>query len=330
MDDRFLHELREEPSRAFDERLRVNLRQIEEEMELERDAGWLGAWRRRLWIGAAVAAAVALVALVPPLRVSAQAFLDLFRVRQFVAVEVDPARMEELQKREITPLHVLGEPTVLREPSDPVAVADEASAAGQTGMFVEAPAHLPCALVRDSILVRGDGEVRVTVDAERVNRTLSELGIADTRLPAALDGAEVSLRIPASVEMHYGSGGGQAHFYQSPSPEVGLPSGVDRAELATIALRVVGLSTSEARRIAESVDLDGTVLLPLPADATRFRQVDVNGVSGLLIETSSPAKNRRGFRREGAVILWANAGKVYALGGTLDDLDLLEMARSVR
>lgn len=328
MDDRFLTELKQRPPAGFEAHLLERLRGLDEETELSR-GGWFAGWRRGLWLAAA-AAAVAVVLLVPSLRVSAQSFLDLFRVQRFVAVEVDPARMEQLDKMDDSPMRIFGETLEERDPGPPVQVADEGEATARAGFAVATPAEVPSGLTRDSIRVHGDAAARFRVDAGKVNRTLAELGIADAQLPPALDGQEVSVRMFPSVEMHYGSTGrNKAHFFQAPSPELGLPAGVDRAELAVLALRVAGLPENEARRIANSVDLNGTVLLPLPAGATRFREVDVNGIPGLLIETSSPAKNG-GYRRDGAVILWANGDKVYALGGTLEPMSLLEMARSVR
>lgn len=329
MDDRFLHSLREDPPGPLDTRLRARLRALDEEREAKR--GWLGLWGRRLAPGLAALAVIALIVFLPPLRASAQAFLDLFRVRKFVAVEVDPERLEELDEHELTMVKVLGEPEVVREPGPPAVVHDEAEATARAGYPVAAPERPARDLVRDSIRVRDEAEARVLVDKGRVETVLREIGLTDARLPAALDGAEVSVRVPTAVEMHYSSGKQKVTFFQSPSPEISLPSDVDRVQLAELALRVAGLPQAEARRIASSVDLDGTMLLPLPAGATQFREVDVNGAPGLLIQTSKPSTSgKRGYRRDGTVILWERDGYVYALAGTIGDLDLLEMAHSIR
>ena len=330
MDDRFLHSLRDDPPGPFDTRLKARLRAMDEEMEAARERGWLGLWGRRLVPAYVALAVLLLVVLLPPLRASAQAFLDLFRVRQFVAVEVDAERMKDLEERELTMVKVLGEPEMIREPGPPAVVHDETEAAARVGYPVAVPERPPRGLVRDSILVRDEAEARLVVDNGRVETALREIGLRDARLPTALDGAEVGVRVPTAVVMHYSAGRYKARFLQSPSPEISLPSDVDRADLAELVLRVAGLPQPEARRIARSVDLHGTVLLPLPTGATKFREVDVNGASGLFIETASPSNTKRGYSRDGALILWAKGGHVYALGGTLNDLDLLEMARSIR
>lgn len=330
MDDRFMHSLREDPPGPFDTRLRARLRAVDEEVEAARERGWLGLWSRRLAPAAAAVAVLLLVVFLPPLRASAQAFLDLFRVRQFVAVEVDAERMKDLEEREMTMMKVLGEPEIIHEPAPPAVVQDEAEAAARAGYPVVAPERPPHGLVRDSIRVRDEAEARVTVHNRKVETALREIGLADAKLPAALDGAEIGVRVPTSVEMHYSKDRHKVRFLQAPSPEISLPSDVDRADLAELALRVAGVPQAEARRLARSIDLDGTVLLPLPAGATKFREVDVNGTSGLFIETAAPSGSERGYRRDGALILWAKDGHVYALGGTLRDLDLLEMARSIR
>ena len=94
MDDRFLYEARREPRPEISANLRAKLRRQGPERSGVR---WL-----TLRPGAAVAAglvmlvAAALIAF-PSVRASAQAFLDLFRVRNFAAVEFDPARLDKLQ-----------------------------------------------------------------------------------------------------------------------------------------------------------------------------------------------------------------------------------------
>src|SRR5258706_10808530 len=92
MDDRFLHEQREEPAPGFSRALRERLRGVETESP---------ARGFRFHPAFATALAMALVAAsfaLPAVRVAAQNALDLFRVHSFTAVEIDPARIDQLKK----------------------------------------------------------------------------------------------------------------------------------------------------------------------------------------------------------------------------------------
>src|SRR5262250_3321102 len=89
MNDDFLDSLRREPDPAFAAWLQADLKRS--------DTAAVPA--RARWPLAKVAAAIAIVAIVagmftvPAVRVSAQSFLALFRVVNFVAVRVDESRL---------------------------------------------------------------------------------------------------------------------------------------------------------------------------------------------------------------------------------------------
>jgi hypothetical protein len=80
---------------------------------------------------------------------------------------------------------------------------------------------------------------------------------------------------------------------QSNSPEIAIPPGVDIVELAEVGLRVLGLDAGEARHIATSTDWRSTLLVPVPLNASTFRQVTVRGNQGLLITMSGQECQRR-------------------------------------
>ena len=91
MDDRMLHEYRRDPDPRFARDLRERLRR----QEGRRPLAARGVVRL-----AALAAGVAVVAAlftIPSVRVSAQSFLELFRVRRFAAVPFSESRFETLR-----------------------------------------------------------------------------------------------------------------------------------------------------------------------------------------------------------------------------------------
>jgi len=114
---------------------------------------------------------------------------------------------------------------------------------------------------------------------------------------------------------------------------VDLPAGIDLPTLGEIGLRILGLGPAEAKRIAQTTDWHTTVLVPVPADASSFQQVDVNGNRGLLIETKArpDAPGAQGHeRRDGSLLLWSDGDRVFALSGRINRVDLVQMASSVR
>ena len=96
MDDRFLNELRREPSPGFARALRERLRSAEDELPARRSR-----WAPALATAAGVAA-VALAFTVPAVRVAAQNALDLFRVHSFEGIEIDPARLDPVSYTHLT------------------------------------------------------------------------------------------------------------------------------------------------------------------------------------------------------------------------------------
>jgi hypothetical protein len=111
---------------------------------------------------------------------------------------------------------------------------------------------------------------------------------------------------------------------QARAPSVTFPAGVDLAKLGEIALRILGLDRADAYRFAQSVDWRTTLILPVPVDAARLRQVDVQGNQGLLIERREGSK-----RPGGTLLLWSSGEQVFALGGDIGPA-ILDIAGSMQ
>jgi hypothetical protein len=132
------------------------------------------------------------------------------------------------------------------------------------------------------------------------------------------------------VRTVYANGAQEVSFFQARSPELTLPPGIDVPPLAEIGLRVAGLGSSEAHMLAHAIDWRSTLLVPIPAASSTFRQVDLPGGRGLFVEPTT----RRGPR----AILWSDCASVvqgrtcqiYAMTGAMNSQTLLQMARSVQ
>jgi hypothetical protein len=344
MNDDFMKALKKEPGEEFARKLREKLAE-EEGLEAELDAPRGPArFLRPVLALAAAAAVIVAFSTSTALRASAQAFLDLFRVHNFVAVRVDPARIEQLRSNKIDMSSLIGDKVEeLEKPGTPREFLGAAAAAKGAGMEVRVPTSIPGGFTSDTVFVEGAGAARVTVNGKRLRETLDLLGLSDVRVPGNVDGAKATIRTSPVVLIPYKRGNTHITLIQARSPEVSLPPGMDLKVLGEIGLRIMGLSEDEAHRFAASVDWRGTVLVPVPLDATMFREVSVHGQKGLLITTTpDPVGQRLRSRKAGeairpgeghgprTVLIWSEGDKVYGLTGNGSSEDMLIMANSLQ
>ena len=106
MDDQFLRDLKEQPNPVFAARLRATLRTLPPNAV----ARVAPAAELREWFAAAASIAVVGFAFtLPPVQAGAEAFLDLFRVRQFTGVQFDPERLRSLESSGFSPEAIFGD-----------------------------------------------------------------------------------------------------------------------------------------------------------------------------------------------------------------------------
>jgi hypothetical protein len=335
MNDDPLLELREEPRPEFAASLARRLQELDEQERAHLE----GAHRRvRLMpplLGAGLAAAAALAFTLPPVRAAAREFLELFRVKRFAAVPVDPERLARLQEGKVDLKTLVGEQVEWIEPAqEPVLVEGPEAAAARTGVTLRQPTVLPDEAALAEVRVGSPGRFRVRLDTAKLESLAAALGVEDVEIPPAWDGATIEVAAAPVVAMRYRRGEDDFVFFQSRSPEVQLPQGLELAQLGALALRMAGMSAEEARVFARTIDWRSTLLVPIPAEGGTFREVDVNGAKGLLatsIQKAKPGLDGKGGRsRRHSVLLWSAGGKVFAVAGPGDGVLVLEMAQSVR
>lgn len=331
MDDQFLYEFRKDPRPEFVENLRNRLNQ-EPEAEPHNSSR---VWRPALALMGLLVVGAGLLSF-PSVRAAAQQFLDLFRVQRFVAVSIDPGRIAQIQQLQNGKLDLKAllsrDLQVLKDPGEPQAAEDVMAASQAAGMEVRLPGVLPEGVTQTGIQVVGEGLARFTADASKLETILESLDITDVQIPVQLNGAVITVRVPPCVIVTYSRGKAQATLMQANSPEITLPPGIFLPELAEIGLRVAGLSADEARRLAYSLDWHSTLMVPVPANAASFREVELRGTKGLLIETHSESRKSNSQEprtRPGSILLWTEGGKVYAFSGTVRSIELLEMANAL-
>jgi hypothetical protein len=284
----------------------------------------------RIVAAVAAAAAVTVLFAVPSVRVSARAFLDVFRVRRFAAVEYKESRRDLLASMEKDRGFMVFDRTEkILDPGPPAYVPSREAASARAGFDVSVPGYLPSGLAADSLFVQGEAAARLAVSEEKLHSLLKRLDLDDVKVPAGLDGQWVEVRKPPVVMQRFKAEKQRAVLCQARSPEVTLPAGWNLEQLGEIGLRILGLDAGDAKRIAKATDWRSTLLVPLPMNATAFRQVTVRGQSGLLITTTGEKAADGKRHRDRTILMWSTPDRIFFLQGDLGAQDLIQMAESV-
>ena len=283
---------------------------------------------RLLQVGLAIVVVLAVVVSVPSTRALAEKFLDLFRVQQVVVVPVDFTGMQQLTGnntlgKQISDL-IASSVTTQQKPGDPVTAADAANASKLSGFSV----RVPQSMTPSRISVEGAAAFSVKVDVAKAQALLNESGRSDLVLPSSINGEEVSVNIPSSVSVAFGTcpdpavldnsngvntNGSAGRQYpdcvilaELPTPVVSAPADLNIAQLAQIGLEFTGMTSEQAAAFTKTVDWTSTLVIPLPRNAATYQQVSVDGVTGTLIQR--PADDAPQY-----ALVWVKDGIIYAI-----------------
>jgi hypothetical protein len=226
-----------------------------------------------------------------------------------------------------------------QEPGEPMAAANAEEASQLAGFNV----RIPAGMTPSQINVTSAAAFSMTLDRTKAQALLNEAGRSDLVLPASVDGAEISVDIPASVSVAFGTcpkpGSGVSGnteqsnterrypdcviLAQIPSPSVNAPANLDIEGLARIGLEFTGMSAEEAAQLTSTVNWTSTLLVPIPRNAATHEQVSVDGVTGTLIQ-------RPYIENPQYALLWVKDGIIYAISGLgTDSGQAIEMANSL-
>lgn len=265
---------------------------------------------------------------IPSTRALASELLNLFRVQRVAVVPVDFTGMQQLNGavgNDISQL-ISNSITMTKKPEQPVEATDANQATSLAGFTIRAPQGF----TPSRISVMSGSSFTVTVDRTKAQALINEAGRTDLTLPESIDGAEISVNIPSSVSIDFGtcpppspdgdgldtgSHGSAGRRYadciilaEIPSPSVSAPASVDVAQLAQIGLEFSGMSADEAKSFTSTVDWTSTLVVPIPKNAATNEQISVDGVTGTLIQR--PTDDAPQF-----LLLWVKDGIIYAVGG---------------
>lgn len=287
----------------------------------------MGRRKGVLWILAGIAVALAFV-LSPSLQRVAHAVLQGFRFRRVLVVPypfaMPQASLENLHR-------ILG---------DDFAVEGAGSRSVQTPEEAEALLgfrirRLPGAEAFAMLQVIPATTVRWTVRLDHLREALHAVGADDVALPETLDGTVMTLTggpVLLAMLEHQGTPLG---FLQAPLPALTMSPEGDVRPLAEATLRLMGMPAAEARRLADTVDWQTTLLLPIPLAAGMAVEVQPaslgGGREGTLLTFPTAAETPSGKPVAVRFLLWHDAEFLYGLGGPEVDPDrLLAWARSLR
>jgi hypothetical protein len=294
--------------------------------------------------GTAAIVILALILAFPGTRALAGELLNLFRVQQVQVVPVDFTGLEQLTGdgvlgNQFTEL-LADSVDMQQEPGEPVQAASAEEASQLAGFTVRVPAGM----TPSQINVTDSAAFRMTLDRAKAQALLDEAGRSDLVLPASVDGAEISVNIPAAVSVAFGTcprpgsdvpGNTEQSTTESrypdcvilaqlPSPSVNAPADLDIEALARIGLEFTGMSPEEAAELTSTVNWTSTLLVPIPRNAAIHEQVSVDGVTGTLIQRSPESESPQ------FALLWVKDGIIYAISGLgTDARQAIEMANSL-
>ena len=309
---------------------------------------------RPAWAFAAVAIAVTIVVSVNPVRTWAQRVLAMLRVRKIQVVTIDPTTLMSSTEPDSRPYKLVNQfiadnVVMTMDPGKPDIVSSTSKAAQVAGYAVRTVSSLG---TPQRVEVNGETAFQMTINRDRIETLLEEVGRSDIRIPASANGALIAVHIPKSVISMYGdcparhvSSNPQSHaealaerkmermanitnpnctyFIQAPSPTVSVPPDLNMSDIAEAALELAGMSPVEARSFCETVDWSSTLVVPIPRNSSSYENVTVDGVEGTLITETLSQGNRYS-------LLWVKNGVIHSLAGHGNLSDALSLAASLR
>jgi hypothetical protein len=330
---------------------RFMARQRNAEAEAPSFAGRLFARRLRPAWAALAAACLALGLLsFAPARTWAQRILAMLRVQKITVVPVDLKSLGgpdsenaagKLIGQMISDNVVV---TIHGKPQDVASAAEASQRAGYKVRLLGERADAP------QLTVEGEQAFHMTVDRERVQGILAELGHSEVNLPASLDGATIAAHIPPVVVARYGNcpadrpkaesapaqNGPPAPsaevpdrsnclvLIQVPSPTVSVPPELNLAELAEAGLQVAGMTAEQAHAFCKTVDWTSTLVVPIPRGVSSYETVTVDGVEGTLISVPRERRHPAGY-----ALVWVKNGVIYSLTGCGNSAEAVPLAETL-
>jgi len=298
---------------------------------------------RTAWATLGVVAILAASLAFPQVRAIANSFLGLFRVQQITVVQVNPGNLPEQLGSSSQLEALLSQNVTIEESGETQPAADAAEASRLAGIPVRLPLNIQDA---GELKVQPGGKMSFNVNTQQIRAVLDEIGRRDIELPEGLDGAQVSMAVPKSVAAFYGDCEADLQaarqqgydpddpslprlpncttLVQMPSPDISAPPGLDLASIGEAFLQLMGMTQAEAQSFSRNVDWTTTFVLPIPRYGTSYQDLQVDGVTGTLIEQELEDHSAQ------YMLLWVREGILYALAGPGGEAEALAIGNSLK
>ncbi len=180
------------------------------------------------------------------------------------------------------------------------------------------------ALVNAALATGSSGRVSATFtfSADRAARAAAEAGQTLPPPPPGLDGSRFRLIAgPGLAGIWSQPAGVPALLVGRAVAPTAFSSGVPFATARDYLLSLPGLPDDVAAQL-RTFNADGSTLpLPVPADEVTTTSAKVNGAPATVLETRD---------RTLAAVVWVDNGKVTVVAGSLDQAEVLSVARDLR
>jgi hypothetical protein len=241
-----------------------------------------------------------------------------------------PVTVADLQS--LSQLSAYGTMTWTQQPQVQL-VNSAAEAQRISGLHVPAAGKLPASVSTRVTYGATTKAVAVfTFSASKAAAEAAKTGKALPRMPAGMDGAQLTVTVgPAVVEifgnMNVSSTTDptQADLPQlivgESSAPVASSSHVTVKQLEAYLLAQPGLSPQLAAAIRAIGDPSTTLPIPVPIQFATSSRVQVQGVTGIALGDNTGL---------GSAVVWVKSGVVYAVAGTLKQSDVLKIANQLK
>jgi hypothetical protein len=296
---------------------------------------------RFAWSASLAVAVIAISLMFPATRSFAQRLLATLRIERVQTVTLDLESMSAgTSHQSLEALSKILSDNVVITANEKGFSADSQSAATQAAGFPVR--RISTRTDAPSFEISGAHAFHMTIQRDRLQDILDQAGRSDLILPATLDGATVSVQMPRSVAVTYGSCKNMHQnnsaqpsstsedpclaLIEAPSPTINVPSDLNLQQLAEIALQLAGWSPDKARAFCQTVDWQSTLVLPIPRNVDSYESVSINGVRGTLMHF--PSKYNANAPSFG--LIWVDNGIIYSLIGKGDSSSAVQLASSLQ
>jgi len=133
-----------------------------------------------------------------------------------------------------------------------------------------------------SITITGPISVEQTIHVRDIESALVRVEASDVQVPAEWEGIQLRTQIGPMVELNYAD---RVHILQARPMELSIASGFPLEHFAEVAFRSIGVSSWEARAMAQRFAANPAWFLDIPPDAVvNIQGVSVQASPAMLIE----------------------------------------------